>query len=95
MGNKSYRCYLIDAGHRIRSCEQIECADDAAAALKIEQLLASSSHSSAELWLGERLIGKWGNGGSADAHSTSIEEEAPSAGTGVRCQGRGRAGGIR
>lgn len=60
--NKSYRCYFTDADDRIRSYEQIECADDATAALKVEQLLASSKFSSAELWQGKRLVGSWSNG---------------------------------
>ncbi|HKP24138.1 MAG TPA: hypothetical protein VJV39_09750 [Dongiaceae bacterium] len=69
MTKKNYRCYFTDAGDRIRTYEQIECADDSAAALKVDELLATSRYSSAELWEGKRLVGKWtGNGqGSADS----------------------------
>ena len=65
MTNKNYRCYFTDAGDRIRSYEQIDCADDSTAALKVDELLAASKFSSAELWEGKRLVGKWavnGNG---------------------------------
>ena len=62
MDNKTYRCYFTDGDDRIRIFEQIECADDAAAALKVEHLLGSSRYGSAELWQGKRLVGKWTNG---------------------------------
>jgi hypothetical protein len=55
----NYRCYFTDAVDRIRSYEQIECTDDAAATLKVDELLATSPYSSAELWQGKRLVGKW------------------------------------
>ncbi len=55
----SYRCYFTDESDRIRSFEQIECADDAAAVLKVHELLATSKYNVAELWQGERLVGKW------------------------------------
>ena len=41
MSNKNYRCYFTDAADRIRSFEQIECANDTEAALKVDELLAS------------------------------------------------------
>ena len=59
MTNKSYRCYFTDGDDRIRTYEQIECADDSAATLKVDELLATSRYSSAELWEGKRLVGKW------------------------------------
>jgi hypothetical protein len=59
MITKNYRCYFTDAGDRIRSYEQIECATDTEAALKVDELLASSRDSAAELWQGERLVGRW------------------------------------
>jgi hypothetical protein len=59
MTNKSYRCCFTDAGDRIRSYEQIECASDTEAALKVDELLASSQDNAAELWQGERLVGRW------------------------------------
>jgi hypothetical protein len=59
MTDKNYRCYFTDAGDRIRTYEQIACADDSAAALKVDELLAGSEYSSAELWEGKRLVGKW------------------------------------
>lgn len=65
MADNHYRCYFTDVGDRIKSVEQIECEDDAAAALKAEQLLALSKYSSAELWQGKRLVGKWWNAGAA------------------------------
>ena len=58
MTNKNYRCYFTDAGDRIRSYEQMECANDTEAALKVDELLAASQDSSAELWQGKRLVGR-------------------------------------
>ena len=55
----SYRCYFTDESDRIQSCEQIECVDDAAAVLKVHELLATSKYNVAELWQGKRLVGKW------------------------------------
>lgn len=63
--NKSYRCYFTEADDRIRSYEQIECENDAQAALKAQELLAASRFTSAELWQGRRLVGKWDNAGAA------------------------------
>ena len=57
--NKSYRCYFTDSNDRIQSYQQIDCPDDAAAALRVEELLAASRHGTAELWQGSRLVGKW------------------------------------
>lgn len=68
---KAYRCYFTDDGDRIRSYEQIECADDATAALKAEELLRSSRYSTAELWEGKRLVGKWTNGAGKTEVSSS------------------------
>jgi hypothetical protein len=59
MINKTYRCYFTDAGDRIRTYEQIDCADDTAAALKVDELLSASEYNSAELWEGKRLVGRW------------------------------------
>ena len=59
MSNKNYRCYFTDSGDRIRSYEPIECADDSAATLKVDELLATSRYGTAELWEGKRLVGKW------------------------------------
>jgi hypothetical protein len=59
MSNKNYRCYFTDSGDRIRSFEPIECADDSAATLKVDELLATSRYGSAELWEGKRLVGRW------------------------------------
>ena len=59
MTNKNYRCYFTDAGDRIRSYEQIACAGDTTATLKVDELLAGSQFNSAELWEGKRLVGKW------------------------------------
>jgi hypothetical protein len=58
---KSYRCYFTEVNDRIRSYEQIECENDAEAALKAQGLLAASQFTSAELWQGRRLVGKWDN----------------------------------
>ena len=60
--SNSYRCYFTDESDRIRSYEQIECADDAAAVLKVDELLATSKYDTAELWQGKRLVGRWGTG---------------------------------
>jgi hypothetical protein len=59
--SKSYRCYFTDGNDRIQTYEQIECEDDAKAALKAQGLLAGSRFTSAEVWLGSRLVGKWSN----------------------------------
>ena len=66
MTNKNYRCYFTDAGDRIQSYEQIASDDDTAATLKVDELLAGSKFSSAELWEGKRLVGKWAVNGHAD-----------------------------
>jgi hypothetical protein len=60
-GNRHYRCYFTDDRDRIQSYEQIECEDDVQAALKAQALLAASHFTSAELWSGKRIVGKWGN----------------------------------
>lgn len=60
--SNSYRCYFTDESDRIRSYEQIECADDATAVLKVDELLATSKYDTAELWQGKRLVGRWGTG---------------------------------
>ena len=61
--SNSYRCYFTDESDRIRSHELIECPDDAAAVLKVDELLAQSEYNCAELWRGPRLVGKWGTNG--------------------------------
>ena len=58
--NGSYRCYFTDTDDRIKSFEQIDCGDDADAALKAQALLAVSRFTSAEVWQASRLVGKWG-----------------------------------
>ena len=73
MPNNHYRCYFTDENDRIKGVEQINCQDDAEAALKVEHLLASSSHETAELWQGPRLVGKWGNTGKAATRSDQHE----------------------
>ena len=65
MTNKNYRCYFTDAGDRIQAYEQIACADDSAATLKVDELLAHSQYSSAELWEGKRLVGRWSRASTA------------------------------
>jgi hypothetical protein len=65
--NKSYRCYFTDGNDRIQTYKQIECADDAKAALEAQELLATSRFTSAEVWQGKRFIGKWGNTGTASS----------------------------
>ena len=71
MTNKNYRCYFTDAGDRIRTYEQIDGVDDAAAALKVDELLAGSQFNSAELWEGKRLVGKWAVNGSGRVDEVS------------------------
>lgn len=63
--SRSYRCYFTDVDDRIQSYEQIECEHDAQAVLKAQKLLAASPFTSAELWQGSRIVGKWGNTGAA------------------------------
>jgi hypothetical protein len=63
--NKSYRCYFTEGDDRIRSYEQMACENDAEAALKAQELLAASQFTSAEVWQGRRLVGKWGHTGGA------------------------------
>jgi hypothetical protein len=74
MPDKNYRCYFTDAGDRIRTYEQIACADDSAAALKVDELLAGSEYSSAELWEGKRLVGKWTGSGNTRADGADRAE---------------------
>jgi hypothetical protein len=74
MPNNHYRCYFTDDNDRIKGVEEINCQDDAEAALKVEHLLASSGHKSAEVWRGPRLVGKWGNSGKA---ATRYEQHKP------------------
>jgi hypothetical protein len=71
----SYRCYFTDENDRIKSYEQIECPDDAAAVLKVDELLAASQYGAAELWQGKRLVGKWGteSGDGRGARSEGIQ----------------------
>jgi hypothetical protein len=59
--SKSYRCYFTEVNDRIRSYEQIECENDVEATLKAQELLAASQFTSAEVWQGKRLVGKWDN----------------------------------
>jgi hypothetical protein len=59
--SKSYRCYFTEVNDRIRSYQQIECENDAEAALKAQELLAASQFASAEVWQGKRIVGKWDN----------------------------------
>jgi hypothetical protein len=77
MDSKTYRCYFTDGDDRIRTFEQIECADDAAAALEVELLLGSSRYSSAELWQGKRLVAKWANGTAKDGTAKSEARQHP------------------
>jgi hypothetical protein len=67
--SKSYRCYFTEADDRIRSYEQIECENDAEAALKAQELLAASQFTSAEVWQGRRIVGKWSNTAAASPRS--------------------------
>jgi hypothetical protein len=61
----SYRCYFTGVDDRIQTYEQMECKDDAGAALKAHELLIGSRFASAEVWQGKRFVGKWGNVGAA------------------------------
>ena len=58
--NGSYRCYFTDTDDRIKSFEQMDGEDDADVALKAQASLAVSRFTSAEVWQGSRLVGKWG-----------------------------------
>jgi hypothetical protein len=58
--NGSYRCYFTDTEDRIKSFEQMDGEDDADVALKAQASLAASRFTSAEVWQGSRLVGKWG-----------------------------------
>ena len=58
--NGSYRCYFTDADDRIKSFEQMDGENDADVALKAQASLAASPFTSAEVWQGSRLVGKWG-----------------------------------
>lgn len=71
MTSKNYRCYFTDADDRIRSYEQIDCADDTAATLRVNELLATSQYNSAELWEGKRLVGKWTTDGGTPSQQES------------------------
>ena len=58
--NGSYRCYFTDTDDRVKSFEQMDGDDDADVALKAQASLAASRFTSAEVWQGSRLVGKWG-----------------------------------
>ena len=58
--NGSYRCYFTDTDDRIKSFEQMDGENDADVALKAQASLAGSRFTSAEVWQGTRLVGKWG-----------------------------------
>jgi hypothetical protein len=75
MTNKNYRCYFTDADDRIRSYEPIACPDDTTAMLKVDALLAGSAYSSAELWEGKRLVGKWTVNGAGQATDNSSQAD--------------------
>jgi hypothetical protein len=52
-----YRCYFRDSDLRIRGTQVLECEDDAAAAVRLEILLAERQDcATAEVWAGRRLI---------------------------------------
>jgi len=72
----SYRCYFTDEGDRIRSFEQIECLDDAAATLKVDELLARSAFNTAELWHGKRLVGRWATESTVDVKQQTPPERS-------------------
>jgi hypothetical protein len=74
--NGSYRCYFTDADDRIKSFEQIECEGDADAALKAQALLAASRFTSAEVWQGSRLVGKWGQVATAQRRDADGESSS-------------------
>ena len=59
MTHKNYRCCLTDRENRTLKTERVDAADDASALLQVERLLERSPHGSAELWDGQRLVGKW------------------------------------
>jgi hypothetical protein len=59
MTYKKYRCCFTDGNDQVLRTEAIEGVDDASAVLQVEQLLAKSPHHSAELWDGQRLVGRW------------------------------------
>jgi hypothetical protein len=69
--SRSYRCYFTEVNDRIRSYEQIECENDAEAALKAQELLAASQFASVEVWQGRRLVCKWGNGCQANTNNNT------------------------
>ena len=72
--NRSYRCYFTDGEDRINSYEQIECEDDAQAALRAQHLLAKSHFTTAELWSGKRLVGKWGKSARPNGHTDGADK---------------------
>jgi hypothetical protein len=61
----------MDAQDRTRALEDLDCADDAAALLEAERLLAASKCQAVELWQQDRLVGKWGGNPADD--NTGIE----------------------
>jgi hypothetical protein len=81
-----YRCHLMDAQDRTRALEDLDCADDAAALLEAERLLAAWGYHAVELWRQERLVGKWG--ATAGDNNADIEscEAVPAAAPGLRPQ---------
>jgi two-component system, sensor histidine kinase PdtaS len=60
--NKAYRCYFTNEHDRIQTFDIVEAVNDSEAAVRAQELVASSKHTSAEVWHGKRLIGRWVNG---------------------------------
>jgi hypothetical protein len=60
--NKAYRCYFTNKADRIETFDISEAVHDSEAAVKAQELVASSRHASAEVWHGRRLVGRWVNG---------------------------------
>jgi hypothetical protein len=52
-----YRSYFRDSAGRIRGTQILDCEDDAAAAVKVEILLAGRHNcTTGEVWAGRKLI---------------------------------------
>jgi hypothetical protein len=75
MTYKRYRCCFTNGSDRVLRTEPIDGVDDASAVLQVERLLAASPHSSAQLWDGQRLVGRW----AAAAHQNLERDHAAAA----------------
>lgn len=53
-----YRIYLLDAAERIASASSVTCDDDQGAYVHARRILGGSASKEAEVWTGDRCVGR-------------------------------------